>query len=150
LDNTTLILIGIGLAAGIGSGLFGIGGGVIIVPALVFLLAYSQHKATGTSLVILLPPVGLCAVMEYSRTGNINWKAAAFVAVGMLLGAWVGAIIANKLSGAMLRLMFGIFVLVLGLYTINNAVEKIRSDQRTADKLPVPPLKPRLQSGSDL
>lgn len=59
MDATTWILIGIGLAAGFGSGLFGIGGGVIIVPALIYLVGFSQHKATGTSLVILLPPVGL-------------------------------------------------------------------------------------------
>ena len=132
MDTTTLILIGIGLAAGIGSGLFGIGGGVIIVPALVFLLAYTQHKATGTSLVILLPPVGLCAVLEYSRTGNVNWKAAVFVAVGMLLGAGIGAVIANKLSGPVLRLMFGIFVLCLGIYTIGNAMGKLRGEKKSA------------------
>lgn len=134
MDTTVLILLGIGLAAGIGSGLFGIGGGVIIVPALVFLLAYSQHKATGTSLVILLPPVGLCAVLEYSRTGNVNWKAAVFVAIGMLVGAGLGAVIANKLSGPVLRLMFGIFVLGLGIYTINNAVGKLRGEKKSSSK----------------
>ena len=120
------ILIGIGLAAGFGSGLFGIGGGVIIVPALIYLLGFSQHKATGTSLVILLPPVGLGAVWEYSRNGQVDWKAALIVAATVFVGATLGALVANKISGPILRLMFGVFVVCLGFYTIYGVVERLR------------------------
>ncbi|MRR14085.1 sulfite exporter TauE/SafE family protein, partial [archaeon] len=77
-----LILILIGLVSGVVSGIFGIGGGVLIIPALVYLLGFSQHTATGTSLAILLPPVGLGAVMEYYRRGNVDIRTALIVAAG--------------------------------------------------------------------
>lgn len=130
MDATTWILIGIGLAAGFGSGLFGIGGGVIIVPALIYLVGLSQHKATGTSLVILLPPVGLGAVLEYSRNGNVDWKAALIVAGMVFFGATLGAFVANKIAGPMLRLMFGIFVICLGFYTVAGALQRIAQVRR--------------------
>jgi len=120
-----VILLSIGLAAGFASGLFGIGGGVLIVPALVYLLGFSQHRATGTSLVVLLPPVGLGAVLEYSRHGNVDWKSALIVAASVFVGAWLGALCSNKLAGPILRLMFGIFVILLGLYTVNGAMRRI-------------------------
>src|SRR5262245_24773021 len=113
-----LSLILIGLAAGVSSGLFGIGGGVIIVPSLVSLAGFTQHKATGTSLTVLLLPVGLAAVIEYYRHGNVDARAAALVAVGLFLGAWGGAFLANRISGAHLRLVFGIFMVVVGVALI--------------------------------
>lgn len=126
MDTTIWILIAIGLTAGFGSGLFGIGGGVVIVPALIYLIGFSQHKATGTSLVVLLPPVGIGAVLEYSRHGNVEWRAALIVAVTMLVGATLGAIVANKLSGPALRLGFGIFMVGLGFYTVYGAINRMR------------------------
>ena len=72
--QTTLILVLIGLLAGILSGFVGVGGGIVIVPALVYFLGFSQHTAQGTSLFILLLPVGFLAVMNYSKTASINWK----------------------------------------------------------------------------
>jgi hypothetical protein len=80
IDHATLVLLLIGLSAGVVSGFFGIGGGVIIVPALIYLLGFSQHRAIGTSLAILLPPVGLGAAFEYYRHGNLDIRAAIFVA----------------------------------------------------------------------
>ncbi|HEX8834389.1 MAG TPA: TSUP family transporter, partial [Abditibacteriaceae bacterium] len=77
MDSSLLTLLGVGLLAGISAGFFGIGGGLIIVPALVYFLGFTQHKATGTSLACLLPPVGIAAVLEYHRKGNVDIKVAA-------------------------------------------------------------------------
>ncbi len=126
-----LILLAIGVTAGFASGLFGIGGGVLIVPALVYILGFSQHRATGTSLVVLLPPVGLGAVLEYARHGNVDWKAALLVAFAMFLGAWLGALGSNKLTGPILRLTFGVFVVLLGFYTVYGAIQRLSQVRQT-------------------
>jgi uncharacterized membrane protein YfcA len=119
------ILLTVGLVAGIASGLFGIGGGVLIVPGLVFLLGFSQHMATGTSLAILLPPVGIAAVLEYYHHGNVDLKAAFIVAASLLAGAWVGALLANHLKDEYLRLAFGVFVVGIGVYVIVVALKRL-------------------------
>ena len=133
MEQSFIILILIGLGAGIGSGLFGIGGGVVIVPALVFLLGFSQHRATGTSLAVLLPPVGIAAVYEYYRNGNVDWKAGLIVALSMLLGAWLGALVSNRLSGPILRLLFSGFLICLGIYSSVTALRRIAELRRTGD-----------------
>jgi uncharacterized membrane protein YfcA len=120
-----LFLLLIGIVAGVASGLFGIGGGVLIVPGLVFLLGFSQHAAIGTSLAILLPPVGIAAVLEYYRHGNVDLKAAFIVAAALLVGAWGGAILANHIKDSYLRLAFGIFVVGLGLYVVFGALRRL-------------------------
>ncbi|MGC9325720.1 MAG: sulfite exporter TauE/SafE family protein [Desulfomonilia bacterium] len=120
-----LLFLLIGIAAGISAGLFGIGGGVIIVPALIYLAGFSQHSAVGTSLAILLPPVGLAAVIEFYRHGHVDIKVGLLVALGLFLGAWLGAFVANKLSGAHLRLYFGLFVILLGVYIVYNSMKKL-------------------------
>lgn len=125
MDHVTIILILIGLSAGILSGVFGIGGGVIIVPALIYILGFSQHRAVGTSLAILLPPVGLAAVIEYYRNNNLDIKAAIIVALGLFIGAWFGAKIAHLMSGPILRLAFGIFVLSIGISLIYGALRRL-------------------------
>lgn len=112
------ILVLIGLAAGISSGLFGIGGGVLIVPALVYLLDFGVHRAIGTSLAVLLPPIGAAAVLAYYRAGQIDWRAAAILAVTVFIGAWLGARVANNLDQKMLKNLFGIFLMGLGCYTL--------------------------------
>jgi hypothetical protein len=115
----------IGVLAGISAGFFGIGGGIVIVPALIYWTGYDQHRATGTSLAVLLPPVGLAATVEYYRNGNVNIQAAMVIAVTMFLGSYVGAFGANKLSGPVLRLLFGIFVLLLGMYLVHGAMKRL-------------------------
>jgi uncharacterized membrane protein YfcA len=112
--NYVLVSI-LGLATGVISGLFGIGGGVIIVPALVLLLRLDQHTATGTSLGALLLPVGLLGVLEYHRRGQINVPYAALLAVGLLIGALVGAKIAGDLSAVVLRRGFGALLLLVSV-----------------------------------
>jgi len=122
---STVFLLLIGMVAGIASGLFGIGGGILIVPGLVFLLGFSQHAATGTSLAILLPPVGIAAVLEYYRHGNVDLKAAFIVAAALLIGAWFGALLANHLKEGYLRLAFGVFVVGIGLYVVFGALRRL-------------------------
>lgn len=131
-DNAThmnmayiLLLLAIGFVSGIAAGLFGIGGGVLIIPALIYLAGFSQHAATGTSLAILLPPVGLAAVIEYYRHGNVDLKSALIVAFALFIGGWFGALVANRIAGPYLELGFGLFVISLGLYILFEAAHKV-------------------------
>ncbi len=117
---TGLMLIG--LSAGILSGLFGIGGGVLIVPALMYGLGFSQKLATGTSLAILLPPVGIAAVMEYYRHGAVNIKAAMVIAIMVVLGSWLGSKFSVGMDPATMKLLFGVFLILLGGYMIYDAM----------------------------
>ncbi|NWG17293.1 MAG: sulfite exporter TauE/SafE family protein [Chloroflexi bacterium] len=109
------ILLVVGLGAGVLAGMFGIGGGAIIVPILVGLLKFDQKVAVGTSLAALLLPVGLGAVIIYYRDGNLDPAAAALVAVGLLVGALGGAKIALGLPSKTVKQLYGIFLIVIGL-----------------------------------
>jgi uncharacterized membrane protein YfcA len=110
-----IVFIGIGLFAGILSGVFGIGGGVVIVPALIFLAGFAPITATGTSLGALLLPVGALGAIEYYRRGHMQWTASIWIALGLFFGAYVGARLANHLSPVQLRRAFAVFlVLVAG------------------------------------
>jgi uncharacterized protein len=104
----TLLLIG--LAAGILSGLVGVGGGLIIVPALIFFLGYSQHQAQGTSLVLLLLPVGILAVMNYYNKGQIDVKVVAVMSIAFVLGGWLGSKLALRLPEDTVKKIFAIFL----------------------------------------
>lgn len=115
--------LAIGLVAGIASGLFGLGGGVLIVPALVLFLGFSQELSVGTSLAVLLPPVGLAAVVEYYHQGNVNLKAAILIALGLFVGAWWGSLVAHKMGGAWLKLAFGVFLIGLGVEMIVSSLK---------------------------
>jgi uncharacterized membrane protein YfcA len=103
----------IGLAAGVVSGLFGIGGAILIVPALVLILKLDQHTANGTSLAALLLPVGLLGAMQYYRQGKMNIPYAVIIAIGLFLGAYVGARLAVGMSDTTLRKAFGGFLLLV-------------------------------------
>src|SRR5256885_2387652 len=108
-----MLVAGIGLAGGVVSGLFGIGGAVIIVPALVLLGKLPQHTASGTSLAALLLPVGLLGTLEYYKRGQVNIPYAAILAAGLFVGALVGAKLAGALSDVVLRRAFGAFLLLV-------------------------------------
>ncbi len=125
LEPSFFLLLFIGVASGVASGFFGIGGGVLIVPGLVYLVGFSQHRATGTSLAVLLPPTGLAAVLEYYRHGNVDLRAAILVAFALFVGAGVGAVFANQLSGPYLRLGFGLFIVLLGASLIFGAMRRL-------------------------
>lgn len=105
----------LGIAAGVLAGLAGVGGGIIIVPSLVFLFGFEQIKAQGTSLAVLLPPIGIIAAIAYARRGEVDWKAAALIAVGILLGSIFGAKIALGLPQATLKKIFGVILLLASL-----------------------------------
>lgn len=105
--NTILFLVVIGLMAGILSGFVGIGGGVIIVPALMYALSMTQYEAQGTSLFILLLPVGILAVMNYYKSGNINWQFGLIVAAAFVIGGYFGSKLALKISPSVVKIVFG-------------------------------------------
>jgi len=107
----------IGLVAGVLSGLYGIGGGVIIVPALILLAHMKPHMATGTSLGALLLPVGALGAWQYYRHGSLNVHAALWIAVGLALGAYVGATLAMKLPARELQRLFALFMLFAAVRT---------------------------------
>ena len=109
---TIIILVIIGVAAGILSGLVGVGGGLIIVPALVYFLAFSQKEAQGTSLGILLLPVGILAVMQYYQKGYIDIKVVLIVSAGFLIGGWFGSKMAVALPVGIIKKLFAIFMLI--------------------------------------
>ena len=125
LNSPTTLFLLIGLVAGLLAGVFGIGGGVVVVPALIYLAGFSQHRATGTSLAVLLPPIGFAAMWEYYRHGNVNVPAAMVIAGAVFAGGWLGAVVANRVSGPYLRLAFGVFVVVLGVSLIAGAVRRL-------------------------
>jgi uncharacterized membrane protein YfcA len=120
-----LVFVLIGLVGGFASGLFGVGGGIVVVPALVYWAGFTQHNATGTSLAVLLPPIGLAAAFEYYRHGNVDVRAAVILAAMMVVGAWIGARAANRMSGPHLRLTFGVFICGLGFYLIYGACKRL-------------------------
>lgn len=109
---TILTILALGLTVGVLVGLLGIGGGVVLVPALVYLLGYDQHMAQGTSLFILLPPIGLGALREYWRNGQVDLRAGVYCAIGFLLGGYVGGRIAVPLPSRDLRGIFGCFLIL--------------------------------------
>jgi len=107
--------VAVGVAAGILAGLVGVGGGIIIVPALVYFFKMDQLTAQGTSLAVLLPPTGLLAFMRYYRAGHVNVAIASVMIVGLLLGGWVGGGWAQQISGPALRKGFAIFMFLAAL-----------------------------------
>jgi uncharacterized protein len=113
--QTIVLLVIVGLLAGVLSGLVGLGGGVIIVPALVFFLGFSQHQAQGTSLGILLLPAGIFAVMNYYKKGFIDVKVVLLLFVGFLVGGYFGSKISLSVNETTLKKIFAIaLVLIAG------------------------------------
>ena len=108
----TFLLILVGLAAGVLSGLLGIGGGILIVPCLVFLFGLSQHAAQGTTLALMVPPIGLLAAWTYYKQGYVDLKIAALVCIGFFFGGLLGAQFATVINAALLKKLFGIALLI--------------------------------------
>jgi uncharacterized protein len=110
-----LTFIAVGLAAGVLSGLFGIGGGILIIPALIFFAKFPAKLAVGTSLGAMLLPVGLLGAYAYYQQGNLNIKGSALVSLGLFIGAYGGARLAQHLSGPTLQRMFAVFILIMAV-----------------------------------
>jgi uncharacterized protein len=111
-----IVYIVLGLFAGSVSGIIGIGGGVIIVPALVIFFGFSQHLAQGTTLALLIPPIGLLAAYTYYQKGFIDFYAALFICLGFFIGGLIGAKISVSLPTTILQKIFGGFVIIIGIY----------------------------------
>ena len=111
--QTILLLAIIGLAAGILSGMIGVGGGIIIVPALVFVLGFTQQQAQGTSLGLLLLPVGILAVMNYYKQGFIDIKVVAIMCVTFIAGGWLGSKIALSLPQETVKKVFAVILILV-------------------------------------
>ena len=110
-----VILILIGVSAGLLSGLFGVGGGLIIVPALVFFIGMSQHEAQGTSLGLMLLPIGILAAWNYFKSGNLDVKAGLIIAAAFVVGGYFGSKYALTISESGLKRIFGAFMLLVAL-----------------------------------
>jgi len=111
----TLIVLLLGLVVGVLVGLLGIGGGVVLVPAMVYLLHLDQHMAQGTSLFILLPPIGLGALREYWKAGQVDLRAGILCALGMLFGGYAGSLVAIPMPSKMLKALFGGFLMLAAI-----------------------------------
>ena len=108
----------LGLLTGTLSGLFGIGGAIIIIPTLVLLFKFNQHMAQGTTLALMVPPIGLLAAWTYYKQGFVDFKIAGLICLGFFIGGLIGAKIAVQIPDQILRKMFGIFLLLVSLKMI--------------------------------
>lgn len=108
----------LGLAAGIISGLIGIGGGVLLTPALIYLFGFSQHNAQGTTLALLVPPIGLLAAWTYYQQGFVDLKVATLICAGFFIGGFLGAKMAVDIPDDLLRRIFGVGMLLIALKMI--------------------------------
>jgi uncharacterized membrane protein YfcA len=127
--QTILILVVIGLLAGILSGFVGVGGGIIIVPALVFMLGLTQHQAQGTSLFVLSFPVVILATMNYWKTGNVNWKFGLIIALTFIVGGYIGSKLSLKMSPGLVKFLFGILMAYVSFRLIVSGYQSISSNE---------------------
>jgi uncharacterized membrane protein YfcA len=119
------ILIAVGLAAGILSGFVGIGGGVVIVPALLYFMGMTQIQAQGTSIAIMLPPVGIMAFYNYYKAGNVNITYAAIIAVTFIIGGYFGSKVALKTDPNKVRFVFGLLMLYVAARLLYSSTGKL-------------------------
>ena len=113
-----MMFILLGLVTGTLSGLIGIGGGVILVPALIFIFGFTIHQAQGTTLALLVPPIGILAAWTYYRQGYVDLPVAAYICLGFLAGGLLGAKIATSIPGHLLERIFGVALLLISLRMI--------------------------------
>lgn len=114
--STLFILIIIGILAGVLSGMIGVGGGIIIVPALVYFLGLSQHSAQGTSLALMLPPIGILAAMNYYKAGALNIKYALIISIAFVIGGYFGSKISiSYISEESMKRIFGLIMLIASI-----------------------------------
>jgi uncharacterized membrane protein YfcA len=112
------ILLGVGLLAGYLSGMVGIGGGIVIVPVLVYVLNYTQQLAQGTTLFMFMFPIGILGVLQYYKSGNVDWKTAMIIALPFVLGSFLGSKTALTIDQSLLKKIFGAIIVILGFKMI--------------------------------
>jgi uncharacterized membrane protein YfcA len=137
----TLIIVLLGLVGGVMVGLLGIGGGVVLVPAMVYLLHMDQHLAQGTSLFILLPPIGLGALREYWKNGQVDLRAGIYCALGFLIGGYGGGKIAVPMPSNVLKAIFGCFLMMSAVLLWRKTIAANAPDPVVADSLKENPLR---------
>ena len=108
----------LGLVVGVLAGALGIGGAVFIVPALVYIFGWQQHMAQGTTLAMLVPPIGILAVLSYYRAGHVDFKVAGLMCIGFFVGGYFGGLVANQLPADTLKKVFGVAMLLISLKMI--------------------------------
>jgi len=113
-----IILVVAGFIAGIVSGTIGVGGGIVIIPILVFILGFSQHEAQGTSLAFMLPPIGILAAYNYYKNGYVNLKFALILVIVFVIGGYIGSLISINIPDKLLKKVFGVFILLVGIKMI--------------------------------
>jgi uncharacterized membrane protein YfcA len=113
--TTILILLIIGAITGVMAGMLGIGGGLVVIPALVMVMGMSQQSAQGTSLAMMLPPIGIIAAYNYYKAGYVDIKIALFLAIAFIVGSYFGSKIAVKLPTDVLKKIFGVFLLLVAV-----------------------------------
>ena len=113
-----VILIIIGLLSGLLAGILGVGGAIIVIPALVFILGMSQHEAQGTSLAFMIPPIGILAAWNYYKEGYVNWKFALVLAVMFVAGAYFGSLLSVNIPDKVLKKVFGVLLLLASVKMI--------------------------------
>ena len=113
-----LLFVLLGLVAGVFGGMMGLGGGIIIIPALVYLFGFSQHQAQGTSLLIMVPPITLLAAWQYYSKGHVRLDVAGFICLGFFVGGLIGAMFAQGISGPLLKRIFGVVLLLVSMRMI--------------------------------
>ncbi len=116
--SNPMMFVLLGAVAGVLSGLLGIGGAVLVVPALVYMMGWDQHMAQGTSLAMLLPPIGILAAWKYFQAGHVDIKVAGFLCLGFIAGGYVGGVFANQLPADTLRKIFGVALLLISVKMI--------------------------------
>ena len=121
LPVNVFVILAMGLAVGFISGMFGIGGGVLLVPLLGLLFSFSQHRAQGTSLVALIPPTGALALVAYARDGFVSWRTGLFLIPGVFLGGIVGGKLAENLQPRRMRQVFAGILFALGAWQAFSA-----------------------------
>lgn len=113
-----IILIIIGMTSGMLAGVFGVGGAIIVIPALVFILGLTQHQAQGTSLAFMIPPVGILAAWNYWKAGQVNWKFALILSLTFVVGAYLGSQVSINIPDRLLRKLFGVLMFIIAIKMI--------------------------------
>ena len=127
--QTILVLASIGIFAGMLSGFVGVGGGIIIVPGLVFLLGLTQHEAQGTSLFVLAMPVVWLGLMNYWKDGNVQWKYGLVFAITFFVGAYFGSKLSLRLSPSLVKFLFGILMALVSIKLILSGYQSIDTNE---------------------
>jgi len=115
---TQVLYVVLGVVAGMASGLIGIGGGIVVVPCLIYIFGFPQHAAQGTTLAMLIPPIGLLATWAYYKQGYVNIPVAGLICLGFVLGGYFGAKLAIGFPEVILRKIFGVCLLAIAGYMI--------------------------------